>query len=375
MNWHYALNGEQRGPVTTEELDQLIVAGIISESTLVWHQGLTGWQPLREARPAPAPSATPSAPPVIGQDSPSPAEPAADRVRCLECGGHFPESEVIRFGPTAVCAGCKVRHLQRLAEGAPAARLGGGRSGAEILSARSEIRIGHHWDRAWAAFRQRPGLAIGSTVVGYFIIMLASAIPLVSMVAPILIQGPILGGLLLVALGLLRNQPTELGTLFDGFRRGYWQLVVAQLVQGLIIAALVAPLVIIGVAPVIVAFVKGQSSGGTPVAAIAAGTIAWAVIVGLAAVALSMLVGVLWMFSLPLIADRGLTFWPAMEFSRKLAWRNFGRLVLFVVVIGLMNIAGILVFCLGGLVTLPVSLLMLASVFDELCGDLDPTKP
>lgn len=54
--------------------------------------------------------------------------------------------------------------------------------------------------------------------------------------------------------------------------------------------------------------------------------------------------------------------------------RILGRLVLFVVVLGLMNIAGLLVFCLGGLVTLPVSLLMLASLFDELCGDLDPTK-
>ncbi len=374
MKWHYALNGEQRGPVTPEEFDRLVAAGIIVESTLVWHEGLTGWQPLREARPVPTPAEVPSAPPVVGQDSPPLAGPAADRIRCLECGAYFPESEIIRFGPASVCAGCKTRHLQRLAEGAPAARPAGGRSTAEILSSPSEIRIGHHWDRAWAAFRQRPGLAIGATVVGYFIVLLASAIPLVSMVAPLFVQGPIFGGLFLVALGMLRNRPTELGTLFDGFRRGYWQLVLAQLVQGLLLAALIVPLIFVGIAPVIVAFFKAQSSGIAPGAALAGGAIAWAVIVGLAVVAISLLVGALWVFSLPLIADRGLAFWPAMEFSRKLAWRNFGGMVLFMVAVALMNLAGLLLFCFGMLITLPVSLLLLASLFDELCGDLDPAK-
>lgn len=374
MKWYYALNGEQHGPVSPEELDQLAAMGTLNEATLVWHEGLTGWHPLREVRPPPAPPVHNAAPPVATPDSSPAAGPAADRVRCHECGGSFPESEIIRFGPTAVCAGCKARHLQRLAEGAPSARLAGGRSAEEILSSRSEVRIGHHWDRAWAAFRQRPGLAIGTTVVGYFIIMLASVIPLVSIVAPILIQGPIFGGMLLVALGLLRNRPVELGNLFDGFRRGYWQLVIAQLIQGLIIAALVLPLVIMGVVPLVATFAKSMSSGTAPGAALASGAIMWGVIMALLTVAVSMLAGALWMFSLPLIADRGLTFWPAMEFSRKLAWRNLGGLVLFVVVIALVNIGGILLFCLGTLITLPVSTLMLASLFDEQCGDLDPTK-
>ena len=80
----------------------------------------------------------------------------------------------------------------------------------------------------------------------------------------------------------------------------------------------------------------------------------WAVLLALMAVAASMLAGALWMFSLPLIADRGLAFWPAMEFSRKLSWRNFGGIVLLVVVIALMNLAGLLLLCVGMLITLPV---------------------
>jgi uncharacterized membrane protein len=75
-----------------------------------------------------------------------------------------------------------------------------------------------------------------------------------------------------------------------------------------------------------------------------------------------------------LIKDRGLAFWPAMEFSRKLAWRRLGNIVLVMAVIALINFAGMPLFCVGMLVTLPVSLLMLASLFDKRCGDPDPAK-
>lgn len=352
----------------------MLGAGTITEATLVWHEGLAGWQPLREARPKPAPPLLGEAPPVATTADSAASEPAGEPVRCHVCGGRFTESDVIRFGSTVVCAGCKSRYLQGLAEGAPTVRPTGGRSAEEILAARCEVKIGPHWDRAWAAFRQRPGLALGTTVVAYFLIGLASAIPLVSMVAPILIQGPLFGGVFLVCLGMLRNQPVELGTLFDGFRRGYWQLVVAQLVQGLIIAALAVPLAIIGVAPLFAAFAKAMAAGTAPGPALASGAIAWGVLMAVLIGILCMLVGALWMFSLPLIADRRLAFWPAMELSRKLAWQNFGRIVLFVIVLALINLAGAAVLCVGLLVTLPVSSLMLASLFDEMCGDLDPAK-
>ena len=52
MTWHYAAGGERHGPVDDTELDRLIAAGAVTGDTLVWHAGLDGWRPLREARPA-----------------------------------------------------------------------------------------------------------------------------------------------------------------------------------------------------------------------------------------------------------------------------------------------------------------------------------
>src|SRR5436305_8087208 len=57
MDWYYAFEGQQRGPVSETELTQLEGQGVISPTTLVWHAGLQDWQPwssLGEMRAAPA---------------------------------------------------------------------------------------------------------------------------------------------------------------------------------------------------------------------------------------------------------------------------------------------------------------------------------
>jgi uncharacterized RDD family membrane protein YckC len=45
MDWYYALQGQQRGPVSEAELARLAGEGVIAPSTLVWHAGLPDWQP------------------------------------------------------------------------------------------------------------------------------------------------------------------------------------------------------------------------------------------------------------------------------------------------------------------------------------------
>ena len=44
--WYYSLDGEQQGPVSAEELLGLKHSGTISDSTQLWREGLTDWQPL-----------------------------------------------------------------------------------------------------------------------------------------------------------------------------------------------------------------------------------------------------------------------------------------------------------------------------------------
>ncbi|PYF11235.1 uncharacterized membrane protein YhaH (DUF805 family) [Rhodobacter viridis] len=57
--WHYAQDGKALGPVGEPGLRALIVAGTVTPETLVWRNGLAGWEPagqhLSFAPPAPMP--------------------------------------------------------------------------------------------------------------------------------------------------------------------------------------------------------------------------------------------------------------------------------------------------------------------------------
>jgi hypothetical protein len=105
MNWFYAHEGKQIGPVTEEEFQQLRASGVIAAGTLVWREGLANWQPLGELT---APAA-PTPPPALN--------PGAVALVCSGCGQAFPADEVVRLGDGFVCATCKPVALQRLREG------------------------------------------------------------------------------------------------------------------------------------------------------------------------------------------------------------------------------------------------------------------
>jgi uncharacterized RDD family membrane protein YckC len=65
MNWYYALNGQQQGPVSELDLSQLVASGTINGATLIWSDGLADWQPLAQALPG-ALSVVPVNAPQIG---------------------------------------------------------------------------------------------------------------------------------------------------------------------------------------------------------------------------------------------------------------------------------------------------------------------
>ena len=86
MNWYYAEQGQQTGPVSDEQLDELLRSGKIQPETLVWREGMAAWATYREAK-----------------------------------GGTLPPgaSGTVAEGVSeSVCAACKPVFLQKLQEGA-----------------------------------------------------------------------------------------------------------------------------------------------------------------------------------------------------------------------------------------------------------------
>jgi uncharacterized membrane protein YjgN (DUF898 family) len=71
MNWYYAVGGQRHGPFRPDEFIRIVGTGVITETTLVWREGLAEWRPFAEVKAelGPLPPAVPGQPPA------APAEP------------------------------------------------------------------------------------------------------------------------------------------------------------------------------------------------------------------------------------------------------------------------------------------------------------
>jgi hypothetical protein len=73
MELYLYQNGEQFGPYTEDQISSMLTSGALSRDDLVWHEGLTEWQPLHVIFSLPAPVA--------------PLAPARQAIR--QCGGEL----------------------------------------------------------------------------------------------------------------------------------------------------------------------------------------------------------------------------------------------------------------------------------------------
>jgi hypothetical protein len=77
MNWFYAKNGSQQGPLSTDEIKSRIAMGEIGPNDLAWREGMSDWMPvgqISELKVAPAASPSMEATPAFPSAS-SPASP------------------------------------------------------------------------------------------------------------------------------------------------------------------------------------------------------------------------------------------------------------------------------------------------------------
>lgn len=119
MNWFYELGGERKGPVGVQDLASLVRAGTISDSNLVWREGLAGWQPLSAMRGEILAAAPAPPPPVPSLDTAVAAAPApAPSVHyCAHCGQGFPDTMLANIAGSLVCVNCKPGVLQNMRQG------------------------------------------------------------------------------------------------------------------------------------------------------------------------------------------------------------------------------------------------------------------
>jgi uncharacterized membrane protein len=77
---------------------------------------------------------------------------------------------------------------------------------------------------------------------------------------------------------------------------------------------------------------------------------------------------VAYVFALPLVIDKKMEFWPAMEVSRQVVHRHWWSIFALGIVLWIIACVGFLVCFVGALVTIPVASAALMYVYEDLFG-------
>jgi uncharacterized membrane protein len=365
MNWYYVEAGQQAGPVDDELLVSLVTSGKIQPDTLVWHEGMTAWTPYREIVAAQAPAGG------VGEP-PRPAG-AAGGIICSECGRTFGADQVIRHGDRWVCAACKPIFLQRLREGiaGEGPRPPGGISEAELLARDYDVDVGGCISQGWNLFKANAGIMIGASVLVGLAMMAGQIIPYLGIILGLILNGPLFGGLWFFYVKTVRGQQAGINDAFSGFGPKFWQLVLAQIIPALIMFGFV--LLVGGISALAIPSLSGtRGSGGVS----AGGGVAISVlaIVIIVFVLVMLYLNVCWIFALPLVADKGLKFWPAMQLSKRIVTKHWWMTFWLLFVCYWLAILGLFGCCVGIIVTGPVAFAAVASHYDRVFGALAPAQ-
>jgi uncharacterized membrane protein len=81
-----------------------------------------------------------------------------------------------------------------------------------------------------------------------------------------------------------------------------------------------------------------------------------------------------YLFALPLVIDKKMEFWPAMEVSRRVVHHHWWSIFALVIVVSLIVVAGVLACGVGVLVAIPIASASLMYVYEDLFG-AEPQPP
>ena len=174
-------------------------------------------------------------------------------------------------------------------------------------------------------------------VIGYLVVAAILTIAGLTIIGPIIIGGPLMFGFIRVIQKRLKDEPASIGDIFQGFKdfgKGF-------------LTVLLLTLITLGVVVIQVVL------GFIPVLGI------------LLALCVSLLVGPMFFFVMPIAALSDTSPTDAISMSVKFCFANFWKMVLLSLVLGLIAMAGSLACGIGALFTVPLSLVASVAAYNE----------
>ena len=186
-----------------------------------------------------------------------------------------------------------------------------------------------------------------------------------------IIGGPIAGGMYLIFLRRLRGEPAEISQLFAGFKGDFWPLFLTYLfltiALGLLSLVLLIPITLIIVFGVL--YISGDG-GGNPAEMenLIYLIVLFSGLAMLPLILIAMTLGGMLGLSIPLVMDRKMDPLEAFKGTWKITrqcWKKFLGLSFCFIAI---NLAGVLLCCLGWLIAVPLMIATNAVVYEQLLG-------
>lgn len=361
MSWYYVAEGKSIGPIEDEAFQNLVTAGMITMDTMVWNETMTDWKPYREVAPA-------SQRLKLREPGQMLAATSTEGV-CVSCGNTFPKEDMLPIENNFVCARCKPIYVQRLKEGLGAT---GGPVDAEamtkaIIDQDYNISIGDCIGRGWELVKSNFWIMLGVTLLVTLALAAAQNVPYIGIIISLIVQGPLMGGIFWFYIRSIRGHEAGISEAFGGFGPKFLQTMLTHVVSAVIMGLFAVPGIVCMAIPLFGMMDRQIESFDMFLQL--AGPLFFAG-VGLIIVAMFVIwyLYVSWFFALPLVMDKGLDFWPALQVSRRVVGRHWWKMFGLMFVLGLMVIVSVILCCLPVLVMLPIYYAAMMYAYEDIFG-------
>jgi uncharacterized membrane protein len=221
----------------------------------------------------------------------------------------------------------------------------------------------------WALIKDQYWLFLGIILVG---VIIMSAVPFV-------LIGPMMVGMYLCLFRRMRGEPVEFGDLFKGFD-SFIQGLIAAAIQMVPIIVVMVPLYLIFLAVMFTSMPRsGRTMDPSEGSAFVFRIIGLELVFFVIIMAMSVVVGIFFMFAFPLIADRKLSGLDAVKTSVKAGMANFGGILGLLLLVAGLGTVGALCCYVGAIFIMPISFASYAvayrAVFPELPQNLAMPPP
>ena len=194
---------------------------------------------------------------------------------------------------------------------------------ASYLQRHASIDISSALSRGWALVRDHMPVLVGATALGWLVTVGLAFVPVLGWIVGFVL----LGGLDYMFIRRIRGEDVQVGDVFAGFNLAFLDLTMAGLVKWLLTSLGLILCILPGI-----------------------------------------YLAVGYVFALPLVVDKKMEFWTAMEVSRRVVHEHWWSAFALVIVLALVAFAGFLLCGVGALISVPVASAALMYVYEDLFG-------